>query len=245
VTLLTFTSLFDNIEAQIDTFPGHLTVGASTADRFSALTLRQSRELVHGPSRHAEEAQAIWREVLADAASDPVSGGPSALLAVWFTVPRLRRAVRRISSSLPADRADLEAEAVHGVLEGVHGIDPLAVGAGERLMRAAATRAWRLARSTLPERPVADPAVLPQPDAMPPAETGVPDIWTLHIAPPDRAEGLAAPLRFSASRQRVEGERLGALAEGLGLRELVHRARRPGPGRRIGTLTLHPYERQR
>ncbi|MFB6984315.1 hypothetical protein [Streptomyces scopuliridis] len=63
----------------------------------------------------------------------------------------------------------------------------------------------------------------------------------MHITPPDRAEGLAAPLRFCASKQHIEGERLGALAEGMGLRDVVHRARRPRPGRRIGTLTLRSY----
>ncbi|GAX58304.1 hypothetical protein SO3561_09876 [Streptomyces olivochromogenes] len=168
-------------------------------------------------------------------------GGASVLILVWCTVPRLRRAVWRISSRLPTDRADLEAEVVQGVLEGIREVDPPAPGAAERLMRAASGRAWRLACNTVQERLVPDLAnVAAVPRALP-YEDRHPSPWVVHITPPDRADGLAAPIRFTTSKQRIEGQRLGALAEGMGLRHVVHRARRPGPGRRIGTLSLAPY----
>ncbi|MFE2639622.1 hypothetical protein ACFXKS_28810 [Streptomyces scopuliridis] len=112
------------------TLSDHLAAGALTGAGSPALVLREARALVHGPSRHDAAAQAVWCDVLGKAATDPAPGSPSALLLVWFAAPRLRRTVRRISSYLPADRADLEAEAVHGVLEGVHDVDPLAT-AGE------------------------------------------------------------------------------------------------------------------
>ncbi|MGW7082204.1 hypothetical protein ACWGH2_01715 [Streptomyces sp. NPDC054871] len=230
MSLLKYNSLFDNVDVHVET---HMDPhGAGTGALTLAGTLQEARALVHGPLRHEAEAQRIWSDVISEAATDP-GGGPSALLLVWFAVPRLRRTVRRISSRLPADRFDLEAESALGVLEGVHEVDPLVSGAGEVLMRAAASRAWRLATRTLPERSVPDPAVLPSWDAY-----AVP--CAVHITPPDRAEGLAAPIRFSASKERMEAERLGALAEGMGLRDVVHRACRRRPGDRIGTLTLHP-----
>lgn len=230
MTLLKYNSVFDNVDAHVVACfdPG----GARTGSPTMARTLQEARVLVHGPLRHEAEAQRIWSDVISEAVTDP-SDGPSALLLVWFAVPRLRRTVRRISSRLPADRFDLEAESALGVLEGVHAVDPLVAGAGEILLRAAACRAWRSATRTLPERSVPDPAVLPSWDAY-----AAP--CAVHITPPDRAEGLAASLRFSASKERIEAERLGALAEGMGLRDVVLRARRPRPGRRIGTLTLHP-----
>ncbi|MFD3481979.1 hypothetical protein [Streptomyces sp. NPDC058665] len=237
MTLLKYNSLFDNIDVHVETHMGPH--GARKGAPTTARTLLEARALVHGPSRREAEAQRIWGDIMGEAATDPGFGGSSAFLLVWFAVPRLRRTVSRISSRLPADRFDLEAESVVGLLEGVHTVDPLVAGAGEALMRAAASRAWGFARRTLPERCVPDPAALPQHNVLL-SWDALASPWVVHITPPDRAEGLAAPIRFSASKERIEGERLGALAEGMGLRDIVHRARRPRPGRRIGTLALHP-----
>ncbi|MFE2261925.1 hypothetical protein [Streptomyces griseosporeus] len=241
MTQLKFTSLFDNIEAHVETLPTSLRRGELTETGLSDLTLREARVLMHGPSRNEPSVQAIWGDVMADAATNPEPGGNSVLLLVWFTVPRLRRAVWRISSRLPAERADLEAEAVQGVVEGISDIDPLAADASEQLMRAAVGRAWRFARSTVSEHLVPDFDALPAKPVALPDQIRHPSAWVVHITPPDRADGLAAPIRFSAWRQRIEGQRLGALAEGMGLRDVVLRARRPGSGARIGTLSLTPY----
>ncbi|MFD9276520.1 hypothetical protein ACFWD7_04440 [Streptomyces mirabilis] len=246
MTQLKFTSLFDNIEAHVETLPTSLcfrglTDTGPTDTGPTDLMLREARALMHSPSRNEPAVQAIWSDVLAEAVTDPDPGGASVLILVWCTVPRLRRTVWRISSRLPTDRADLEAEVVQGVLEGIREVDPPAPGAAERLMRAASGRAWRLACNTVQERLVPDLAnVAAVPRALP-YEDRHPSPWVVHITPPDRADGLAAPIRFTTSKQRIEGQRLGALAEGMGLRRVVHRARRPGPGRRIGTLSLAPY----
>ncbi|MFD7663125.1 hypothetical protein [Streptomyces sp. NPDC059788] len=237
MTLLKYNSLFDNVESHIDAFGDDFS-GVAPGAVPGVLGLREARALVHGPSRHEAMAQSIWCDVLGEAVTAPSPGDIAALLLVWFTIPRLRRTVRRIAAYLPAERADLEAEAVQGVLEGVHAVEPAAPGAGERLMRRASTRAWRFARPTARECSVPDADTLSRDCVVP---DGFSDAWIVHITPPDGPGGLAAPLRFSASKQRVEGERLGALAEGIGLRDVVHRARRPRPGRCIGTLSLHPY----
>lgn len=237
MTLLEYNSLLDNVDLHMETHanPNDTCVGALTTGR----TLREARALVHGPLRCEAEAQKIWGDVICGAATDPGSDGFSALLLVWLAVPRLRRTVRRISERLPVDRIDLEAEAVLGVLEGISTVDPLVSGAGEVILRAAASRMWRFARRALPERSVPDPSVLPQRDVLPSLDTFAVS-WSVQITPPDRAEGLAAPIRLSASKERIEGERLGALADGMGLRDVVHRARRARRGQCIGTLTLHP-----
>ncbi|MFF1518025.1 hypothetical protein [Streptomyces sp. NPDC058305] len=228
MTLLPFNSLFDNIET-------HVAAHMGPQDVYAA---QRTRALLHGPDRHSAPAREIWNGVLSEAATQPTDTFSSVLL-VWFAIPRLRRTVRRVTSRLPCDRFDLEGASVLGLLEGIHAVNPLAADAGEVLLRRASSRAWRLARGTLPERPVPDPTLVPRtPEPAPPQ--AIESSWIVHITPPDRPDGLSAPVRFSASKTRIEGERLGVLAVRMNLGDVVERARRPGPGRRIGTLTLHP-----
>ncbi|MFF8442791.1 hypothetical protein ACF07U_18205 [Streptomyces californicus] len=237
MTVLMYTSLFDNIDRYVDTHVGGQ--GARTGRPIEARTLGRARELVHGPLRHEAEAQRVWGDLMSEAATDPTFDGLPALLLVWFAAPRLRSVVRRASSRLPVERLDLEAESVLGLLENVKTVDPRVAGAGEALMRAAASRTWRFARRALPQSTVRDPSLLPQPSSLPsPGAAAAP--WALSITPPGRNGGIAASIRFSMSKEQIEGERLGAMAVGMGLSDVVRRARRPSPGRRIGTLTLHP-----
>ncbi len=242
MTLLHHTRLFDTIEAHVAALPND--AGASgpgpAAPRTEPLHRCAARALVHGPARHGAVARGIWSDILGEATTAPAPGGTATLLVVWYALPRLRRSVRRIVRRLPAERADLEAETVRGLLEGLPTVDPLRAGAAERVMRDAASRAWLFARSTWHERAAPDTSPMWHTPAIS-YEEAAPDGWALHVTPPDRADGLAASLRFTEFPQRVEGERIGALADGMGLRHLVHRARRPSPGRPIGTLTLQPH----
>ncbi|GAA4660824.1 hypothetical protein [Streptomyces youssoufiensis] len=243
MTLPHHTSLFDSIEAHVEALPddaGASTPGHPAAPRTEPLHRCAARALVHGPARDGATARAIWSDVLGEATMAPAPGETATVLAVWYALPRLRRSVGRIARRLPAERADLEAETVQGLLEGLPTVDPLRAGAAERVMRRAASCAWRFARSTWHERAVPDTSPVWNASTISYEQTA-PEGWAVHITPPDRADGLAASLRFTQFRQRVEGERIGALADGLGLRELVHRVRRPSPGRPIGTLTLHPH----
>ncbi|WEV26771.1 hypothetical protein OYE22_17365 [Streptomyces sp. 71268] len=243
MTLPHHTSLFDTIEAHVAALPDD--AGASApgpaAPRTPPLHRCAARALVHGPARDGALAQAIWSDVLGEATTAPAPGDTATLLVVWYALPRLRRSVWRIARRLPAERADLEAETVQGLLEGLPTVDPLRAGAAERVMRRAASRAWLFARGTRHERAFPDTSPVWHTLAVSYEQAAAPDGWAVHITPPDRADGLATTLRFTRFRQRVEGERIGALADGMGLRHLVHRARRPGPGRPIGTLTLQPH----
>lgn len=249
MALLHLNGLFDTIEMRVgspstcNSSSFRLVVGEETRD----LTCTTARAIVHGPERDGPVAHAVWRTAVlrarADGTSGPAPQEPWNLLPVWLALPRLRSAVHRITLRLPAHRGDLEAEAVLGVLEGVHEVDPEESHAGERLMRAASGRAWQFATRAAHERPVSDVAALADERAAAASRQapGCTDgAWELQISPPDRADGLAAPLYFTASREQIAGERLGALAAGIGLRDVVYRARRPRAGRRIGALSLRP-----
>jgi hypothetical protein len=232
--------LFDVIESSFG--PVHY-----AAPILLGLDLREAREIVHGPERDGARAHALWRAAVLEAREEEASEVRTQelrdILPILLALPRLRAAVNRIVRRLPVDVDDLESEAVLAVLESTRVLDPDGPGLGERIMRAAATRAWTFARSTARERSVPDvPALAAERGLTAPwhANGSGTEGWELQISPPDRTDGLAAPLYFTVSRERIAGERLGALAEGIGLRDVVYRARRPSEGRRIGTLSLRP-----
>ncbi|MFI6156710.1 hypothetical protein ACIBCA_28980 [Kitasatospora sp. NPDC051170] len=236
--------LFDAVESRVarpdPALPPH-TFRVTTADGRFELTPADARDLVHGPGRTSPLAQAVWRFAVLTARS-PESPPPWDVLPVWLALPRLRSAVHRIHRRLRTDRNDLEAAAVLGVIEGSLRFEDTGDGlAGERVMRTATGSAWRLARQGVRERTVPHfVALTDRRDVLwQPPEPG-PDSWELQISPPDRPDGLTAPLHFTVSRERLAGERLGAMAVGIGLHDIVHRARRPRAGRRIGTLSLRP-----
>jgi hypothetical protein len=138
---------------------------------------------------------------------------------------------------LRVDYEDVEAEMVTSFLEGLTTADAGLQGAGERLLKFAANRAWSAARRPIGETPSEDPSRLVAPDDR--------DLfsrvrWEVEISPPPREQGLSAPLRLTGSRAQIEGERLGMLAHEFGLSDVVYRARRPSEGRPIGTLSLPP-----
>ncbi|MFJ9692114.1 hypothetical protein [Kitasatospora sp. NPDC101183] len=237
------TRLFDLVESRVarpDTGLPHAFRVTTTDGRFD-LTPAEARRLVHGPDRAGPLARAVWRFAV-QTARPPAPQPLWDVLPVWLALPRLRPAVHHIHRRLRTDRNDLEAAAVEAMIEGSLRFEDTGDGlAGERLMRAATGNAWRVAKQGCRERTVRHFTALTdkrgglwQPPSADPAS------WELQIAPPDRPDGLAAPLHFTVSRERLTGERLGAMAAGIGLHEIVHRARRPRAGRRIGTLSLRP-----
>lgn len=171
-----------------------------------------------------------------------MSGWRLALLSL--AVPRLRSTVRRLRWEFGLAREELESAAVLGLLTQLPDVDPEQQGAEGLLIRSAVRHCWALVTPRRSERSVADISTVVD------AQRSCPDpaeelAWELSVTPPDRPDGLAATLHFTVSRASVEGIRLGALADRLGLREVVHRARRPGPGPRIGKLALQPSQAQR
>ncbi|MER8093921.1 hypothetical protein [Streptomyces goshikiensis] len=239
------TRVFDAIARRLAASPPAPPALAVTPSGHGALRLTptEAREVLYGPEADERLRGAVWREAVSAAQQEASATGPWQLLAVWLTLPRLYRTVHKAAARFGADPADVQAEAVLGLLERLATIDPEQQGLGDELAGAARKRAWALAAQSAGQTCVADIAAIAaarlahDPGAVPAEpEHG----WELGIDPPARADGLSASIRFTASPAQVEGERLGALAQGLGLREIVHRARRPGEGTLIGTLSLRP-----
>ncbi|MEV7212322.1 hypothetical protein AB0O31_04435 [Kitasatospora cineracea] len=244
MTALAFTGLLDSIHHRV-LHPDpdrrlRLELPGPAGER-QLLDPAAARDLAYrsGPGEGTE----VWARAIRLAQRSQRPEGEWSTYLVWLFSPVLRRAVRKVSGRLGADRRDIEAEAVAGLLEAVPDADPDHPEASRRLARRAAGRAWDAAKSAWPERPngdvpaIADRHALHDGTSMD-SRPWEPD-WELAISPPDRPDGLAAQLRFTASPTVREGERLGALAERVGLAEVVRRARRPrGPV--VGTLSLRP-----
>ncbi|MCX5376782.1 hypothetical protein [Streptomyces sp. NBC_00091] len=245
MALIRFNRPFDNIGEQL-TSPARepVTLAVSVAGSVLLLTPAAARELLYTPASDEELRSAVWRQAVVAAQEETAPDGePWRLFAVWLTLPHLYRTVWRAASAFGASHADLQAEAVLALLETLAVLDPDQPAPGSTLAKAASRRAWALARQSAKETRVADIAAIAEARLGP--EPSIADLvpehaWELDIDPLPRPDGLCAPLRFTTSPARVEGERLGALAQGLGLRDIVHRARRPGEGTLIGTLSLRP-----
>ncbi|MFJ2775352.1 hypothetical protein [Kitasatospora sp. NPDC087315] len=211
------------------------------------LSPSEAREALYRTQPSVSLRRSIWRQAILSARQEGAEQGathgmPWRLLVVWLVLPGLSRTIRHVCERFRASRVDVEAEAMLAVLEALETVDPERPTAGHDLIKFARNRAWSYASRVSREVPAADVrAVAAAPFAHRSVDEEVAAVqgWELHIAPPNRPEGLCAPLRFTVSPRRVEGERLGSLAERLGLRDVVFRARRPGEGSLIGTLSLH------
>ncbi|MEV7121613.1 hypothetical protein [Kitasatospora griseola] len=219
-------------------------------DRSVRLSPRECRAELYGPQRHTSLWTAIWRQAASDARCESQnSTGVGRLLVVWLAVPGMNRSLYRLLHQFPVEQADLEQEAALGVLTALDTTDPNSSNTGGHLIRAGVRRMWSHAVRGRKEVPVLDLARFAR------IRNAVPVLteeqrspvggWELHITPPADPAGLSASLRFTQSRRRIEGERLGALAHGAGLSRLVFRARRHEEEELIGTLTLRPAEGRR
>ncbi|MGW7516938.1 hypothetical protein ACWGJ2_15230 [Streptomyces sp. NPDC054796] len=227
---------------------------------------QEAREALYGVCPEGLTRDMVWRHAVMAARRDkaevpPGAGGGSGsdagvrtdaepadagrLFAVWLAAPGLRRTVYRLTTQFPVDRDDLEAEAVLALLEALEAVDLARPDVGAQVVKGAANRMWAYAKRVRHEVPVVDIAGMAaaREAAVTSAQGPVPapaESWELHIEPPSGVGGLASTLRFTESRNRREGVRLGALAGRLGLKDVVFQARRPGAGPRIGTLALRP-----
>ncbi|MEU4505060.1 hypothetical protein [Streptomyces sp. NPDC024089] len=225
--------LFDSIERELtgrETVPG-LWLDDCSGVAGTSLSPAQARPILYDRSVDPAVRTSLWRQavVLAQADADR-SGWP--LCVVWLALPGMRRTVFRIRDRFGTAREDVEAELVAACLEALRGTGPETADPGSVLLRSACTQAWNTARRTRAETAVEDV------DAVAGARHGANGHWQVDFERAESPGGLAAPLRITVPADRVEGVRVGALAQEWGLTDTVDDARRLRRGRRIGSLSM-------
>ncbi|MDH6708574.1 hypothetical protein P3T27_005314 [Kitasatospora sp. MAA19] len=243
MALIPYNSVLDVIHARV-TSAAHLRPGALPVEvggETVHLDLPQARAALYEQPVDEALRNEVWRGAVALAQHDAlaaaigsteVTGWVEAV--VWLALPHLGRIARQASARLGADRRDVESEVTLAIVERLAEVSADDPDVGMDLLRTAGRRGWEFARrSASGGQPVEDIVAVADARTAESAE----DFWELTITPPDRVDGLAAPLRLT-SRSTVEGARLSELADHLGLREVVHRAHRPHRGPRLGSLSL-------
>ncbi|GAA2592080.1 MULTISPECIES: hypothetical protein [Streptomyces] len=241
--LIPYNRVFDVLEHRFRL--AELPFAVATAEGPTLLSALSARRAVYDRSSAPRLREEIWREAIDAAQHDTGAAGSERLLALWLALPAMRRTLYRIANRWPTDRQELESESLLALLTILADVDPGTHEAGDALLRPAINQVWAFARARARERPVADIAALATAhlSVESPAELPVGDWhdgWEVRVSPPSRPDGLSATVRFSVAPDRLESFRLGELAGHLDLGEIVHRARRPSEGSRIGTLSLRP-----
>ncbi|MFB7058334.1 hypothetical protein ACFCXT_35080 [Streptomyces vinaceus] len=198
------------------------------------------RDVVRPSSTDPLLRAAFWQFVIRNSHEERAPSEDWRMYAVWLAAPGLRRTAYRTVSRLRADRKEVESVLLLGLMEEIRSCDPDRPDVGVRVLRAVHGRAWTYARSHRQETVVAEVSdARVSWDPLRDRSDGEPEApEAVEISPLPRPEGLRAPIRFTGSATAREGERLGVLAERLGLEDVVSRAPRPGAGHRIGTLSL-------
>ncbi|MFI0444482.1 hypothetical protein [Actinomadura sp. 6N118] len=181
--------------------------------------------------RAAEPAfrDAVWAELVARAQSHE---GQWQLAALWMMVPGFRGIVSKLSRGLITDRKEVEAEVVAGFLEALHKADANRPRLGTHLWWAAYRHGCKARTHMLQEIPSEELALFTAHQTGQDHETH-PLIGAVH-------EGVLSTSEADLiNRTRLEGERLGAVAERMGLQyQACHRRRARAEGRLAGYLLI-------
>ncbi|MEU7321672.1 hypothetical protein ABZ682_14125 [Streptomyces griseoviridis] len=188
---------------------GALWIAMRNEDRDSAKRAQYWRTIAHHLEREAQRGLE----------------GPWTIIALWLLTPRLKGVARTIVGLTGAERGDVCSEVLAGAVQGMRTIRAAHCERVEgylvREAYAAGRKTSRRARNEVPEPDLDIGLVVPDP----------------HLATSSFLDGHvveAGPMSM-ALVQRVHGERLGALAQRLGLLQHVRevrRQRRVGPGRK-------------
>ncbi|MEV7543738.1 hypothetical protein [Streptomyces sp. NPDC089915] len=196
------------------------------------ISLEQARHALYDRSVDPSARTGLWQQVAERGRLD-AEQSEWPLAVVWLGLPGLRRTAFRITRNLRADRADVEAELVTCYLEALAETDADTPEPGSRILRSACTRAWSTWRKTLPE--LATEGVG--------GTEGIPvgidpqGLWQVDYDPSPGSSGLLAGLRITVPAHRVEGVRIGALAQAWGLADTVTGERIPSR-RPVGAVSL-------
>ncbi|OCC07665.1 hypothetical protein [Streptomyces sp. PTY087I2] len=190
------------------------------------LTPAQARDALYGPGLDPSLVTPIWQAVVQAAAAEHGSADTWRLLLIWLALPRLTGTTFRICRRLRADRADVEAEMVLALLEGLQSDERLTADSVDGLLKAVRSRAWRLARSGA--REFADDTVERLADSrglLCDEAQGAGSIRShqVEVTRHERVGELRAQLRFTVSPESMGRRALAALMEPAERRAVICR----------------------
>ncbi|MBD0711616.1 MULTISPECIES: hypothetical protein [unclassified Streptomyces] len=215
------------------------------------LSIAEAHAALYGPDKNEAFGEAVWRAVIRGAREETGPDGPWQLVLVWLALPRLTGMAHRVCARLRVNRADVEGDLALGLMDALRTAErhhPLPI---DHLISTAGNQAWRSARAARSFLPSADIELLarsrvrPGHDLLGNLDGLDTPTWEVDLPSVYRRDRLGAPLRFTGSAEQLEGERVGALADRLGLHDVVRRAVRDKRPRRIGTVSLRPRKKQR
>lgn len=214
------------------------------------LTAAEAYEALYGPDADQQLSAAIWAAVLSTARADRTAHGTARLLMIWLALPRLTGSVHRICRRLRADRSDVEAEMVLGLLEALTAADSTGQLSVTPLIKAARTKAWNFARADLRELPSTQVEHITQDRSLTPvseASGTSPAQQDLEVQVDrlDGPDGLRAPLRFRVRREHLREDASGEAESGTKDSTPRRCTRRRRASRRVGTLPIRPVARRR
>ncbi|MFJ6664356.1 hypothetical protein [Streptomyces sp. NPDC091383] len=197
------------------------------------LSLSQARQALYDRSMCAAVRSDLWRQIVERMRlGNDGAGWPMAV--VWLGLPGLRRSAFKIAWSCRAERGEVEAELVTCYLEALAEVAVDSSDPGGQVLRSACSRAWALWRAARAETVADDVETF----RGAPVERDAKGIWEVDYDPHEGSSGLSAPVRISVPAHRVEGVRLGALAEAWDMAETARGARHQGRGRQVAKISL-------
>ncbi|TQE17859.1 hypothetical protein Sipo8835_41415 [Streptomyces ipomoeae] len=197
------------------------------------LALEQVRQKLYDRSVEPAVRTALWHQIAERVRMDADrSDWPSAV--VWLGLPGLRRTAFRITWYFRAEREDVEAELVTCYLEALTEVGPHTPDPGGRVLRSACSRAWTVWRRARPEMAVDDVGGV----GGIPLDSDTEGPWQVDYHSPAARSGLSADRWIIVPAHRVEGVRIGALAQAWGLAGTAAGTAHSGRGRQVATMSL-------
>jgi hypothetical protein len=198
-------------------------------------SLEHLRVLAQDPDTEIVTRDAIWAELVQLAQG---KAGEWQLAAVWMMLPGLRSVSRKIFRRTRVEMKEIDSAVITGFIEALHAVDPKRQHLGAHLWWKAHNYASRACAALGQETPVEDIELV----------AGMRD------QQPNHGDSLTAAVHEGVltgaeaeliGRTRLEGERLGAVAEQMGLRyPACHQRRARAESRLTGYLLLNGGPKQ-
>ncbi|MET9553644.1 hypothetical protein [Streptomyces sp. NPDC006645] len=202
------------------------------------VVLARARQLLYDRSACPEARASLWHQIAERVHSDVVGPDwPEAV--VWLGLPGLRRTAYKITWRFRAERGDVEAELITCYLEALAGLATDDPDPGGTVLRSACSRVYDVWRHARLEMAVDDM----ERAGGAPVEGEAADHWQADYDPAPRHPGLSATVRITVPAHRVEGVRLGVLAQTWGVADTATSVGFSGQGRQVATVSLRRVRR--